>query len=67
MDHMSKSKINLNFQDFFPLILGWVAQRPKVLAGQEFPAVCNVIEVLEVDWCLVWDSHWEGRNISAGR
>ena len=41
--------------------MGLVAQLPKVLARQEAPAECNVLEVLEATWCLVWDSQWEER------
>ena len=55
MDHMIKSKIKFKFRDFF-LILGLVAQHPKVLARQEAPAVCIVLEVLGATWCLLWDS-----------
>ena len=48
-------------------MLGLAAKRLKVLAWQEALAVCLVLEVLEATWCLVWDSQWEERNISAGR
>ena len=63
----SKSKIFFSSFKIFFFILGLVAQRPKVLARQEAPAVCNGLEVLGVTWRVVWDSQWEGRNISACR
>ena len=66
MDHMTKSKNKSSFKIFF-FILGLIAQHPKVLARQEIQAVCIVLEVLGTTWCLVWDSQWEGRNISACR
>ena len=52
--HM-EHKINSSFK-IFSLILGLVAQHPKVPARQEASAVGIVIEVLEATWCLVWDS-----------
>ena len=65
-DQIFKKKKSLRFQDFF-FILGLVAQRPKLPARQEALAVFIVSKVLESTCCLVWDSQWEGRNISAGR
>jgi len=53
-----KKKIQVS-RFFFSVILGLVAQRLKVLARQEAPAVCIVLEVLEATWCLLWDYQWE--------
>ena len=59
-DQIKNKKLNIKI---FFFILSLVAQRSKVLARQEAPAVCIVLDVLEATWCLVW----EGGNISAGR
>ena len=60
MDPGPNQKENSSFKIFFHIGIGC----PKVLTGQEALAVCIV---LETTWCLVWDSQWEGKNISAGR
>ena len=58
--HGPHEEIKKKFQDFFLLHIWFGCPMP-------YCALCIILDVPEATWCLVWDSQWEGRNISACR